>query len=111
MVNTQKNLSGDVAAKRTGELFKREDWMKKSKVKHRESTRWQRRFLEYSIRNQEDFNRYMDYIYWNPVKHGYVTRVADWQYSTFHRDVKAGLYPESWGGGDAPTFEPTGFGE
>jgi hypothetical protein len=44
-------------------------------------------------------------------KHGYVTRVADWQYSTFHRDVKAGLYPESWGGGDISTFEPTDFGE
>jgi putative transposase len=98
-------------SKRTGELFKRDDWMNKSKIKHRESTVWQRRFWEHSIRNQEDFNRHINYIYWNPVKHGYVTRVADWQYSTFHRDVKAGLYPESWGGGDISTFEPTDFGE
>jgi putative transposase len=98
-------------SKQTNELFKREEWMNKSKIKHRESTIWQRRFWEHSIRDQNDFNRHIDYVYWNPVKHGYVSRVADWQYSTFHRDVKAGLYPESWGDGDAPTFEPTDFGE
>jgi putative transposase len=47
-------------SKRVGELFKREDWMNKSKVKHRESTLWQRRFWEHSIRNQEDFNHPID---------------------------------------------------
>ncbi|MDD1617167.1 MAG: hypothetical protein CG439_2332 [Methylococcaceae bacterium NSP1-2] len=57
-------------SKRAGALFNREDWMNKSKVKHRESTLWQRRFWEHSIRNQEDFNRHIDYVYWNPVKHG-----------------------------------------
>ena len=38
----------------------------------------------------------MDYIYWNPVKHGLVKRVVDWEYSTFHRDVKRGIYPPNW---------------
>ena len=55
-------------SKRAGELFKREDWINKSKVKHRESTIWQRRFWEHSIRNQEDFNRHIDVfigIQWN----------------------------------------------
>ncbi|MEI6709053.1 MAG: hypothetical protein WCK96_18170 [Methylococcales bacterium] len=41
----------------------------------------------------------------------YVTHIADWQYSTFHRDVEAGLYPESWGGVNAPTFDPTDGGQ
>ena len=36
------------------------------------------------------------YIHYNPVKHGYVKRVADWPYSTFHRYVQNGLLPENW---------------
>jgi len=40
----------------------------------------------------------MDYIYINPVKHGWVTRVQDWPYSTFHRDVQNGFYPLDWAG-------------
>jgi putative transposase len=41
----------------------------------------------------------MDYIHHNPVKHGYAKRALDWPYSTFHRYVKSGIYPEHWGGG------------
>ena len=40
----------------------------------------------------------MDYVYINPVKHRLVGRVSDWPYSTFHRDVRQGLYPEDWAG-------------
>jgi hypothetical protein len=28
--------------------------------------------------------------------HGLVTRVADWAHSSFHRDVRAGLFPPDW---------------
>jgi putative transposase len=49
-------------SKRAGELFKCEDWMNKSKVKHSESTLWQRQFWEHSIRNQEDFNRHINLV-------------------------------------------------
>ena len=59
---------------------------------------WQPRFWEHTIRNEEDYRRHMDYVYINPVKHGYVNRVADWPFSTFHRDVRSGLYPEDWAG-------------
>ena len=45
------------------------------------------------------------------IRQGYVTHVANWQYSIFHHDVKAGLYPELRRSGDASTFEPTDFGE
>jgi putative transposase len=59
---------------------------------------WQRRFWEHAVRNDEDYQRHLDYCYINPVKHGLVRAVKDWPYSSFHRDVRAGLYPPDWGG-------------
>ncbi|WP_426435643.1 REP-associated tyrosine transposase [Bradyrhizobium genosp. P] len=59
---------------------------------------WQRRYWEHTIRDQSDFARHVDYIHINPVKHGYVTRVVDWPYSSFHRMVKLAIYPEDWAG-------------
>ena len=69
-----------------------------SRLKRREGNIWQRRFWEHQVRDQVDFNRCMDYLHWNPVKHGHAGRVADWPYSTFHRFVREGLYTEDWGG-------------
>jgi putative transposase len=54
---------------------------------------WQRRYWEHTIRDESDFSRHVDYVHINPVKHGLVTRVADWPYSSFHRLVKLGVYP------------------
>jgi len=34
----------------------------------------------------------VDYIHYNPVKHGQVMKVADWPYSSFHRYVDRGVY-------------------
>jgi putative transposase len=59
---------------------------------------WQRRYWEHTIRDEDDFARHVDYIHINPVKHGLVTRVRDWPYSSFHRMVKLGFYPEDWAG-------------
>ncbi|WP_333850056.1 REP-associated tyrosine transposase [Leclercia sp.] len=59
---------------------------------------WQPRFWEHTIRDENDLRRHRDYICINPLKHGYVARVKDWPYSTFHRDVRDGLYPEDWAG-------------
>lgn len=98
-------------SKQASEIFKRAEWISPSKAKHRESTLWQRRFWEHQIRDQSDFNRHVDYIHWNPIKHGYVARAIDWPYSTFHRDVRAGIYPKDWGGEAAPAFIPEDFGE
>lgn len=55
-----------------------------SRAKRRERSLWQRRFWEHLIRDQDNFSRHVDYIHWNPVKHGWVKRVADWPYSSFH---------------------------
>jgi putative transposase len=59
---------------------------------------WQRRYWEHTIRDENDFARHVDYIHINPVKHRLVDRVMDWPYSSFHRMVKLGLYPEDWAG-------------
>jgi putative transposase len=70
---------------------------------------WQRRFWEHTIRDDGDLARHIDYIHINPLKHGLVSRVTDWPYSSFHRYVRQGLLPQDWAGdvgrGDA------GFGE
>jgi REP-associated tyrosine transposase len=71
-----------------------------SRAKRSERGIWQRRFWEHLIRDGEDFNRHVDYIHWNPVKHGWVKRVADWPYSSFHDYLRRGIYPENWAGGD-----------
>ncbi len=63
------------------------------RLHHGERGIWQRRYWEHLIRNEADFRRHMDYVYVNPLKHGLVRRVGDWPYSSFHRDVRAGLYP------------------
>ena len=52
----------------------------------------------------------MDYLHFNPVKHGMVKNVKDWPYSTFHRYVRVGVYDESWGGNEILSIND-GFGE
>ena len=59
---------------------------------------WQRRFWEHTIRNEHDYAAHVDYVHINPLKHGLVTRVADWPYSSFHRWVGRGDYPQDWAG-------------
>jgi putative transposase len=61
------------------------------------------------LRDERDYARHMDYIHFSPIKHGYVSRVRDWPYSSFHRMVRLGVYPEDWAG-DAMNCE-AGFGE
>jgi putative transposase len=68
-----------------------------SRTIRRESAFWQRRFWEHLICDDDDFRRHLDYIHWNPVKHGYVTSVSDWPHSTFHQWMARGTYPKDWG--------------
>jgi putative transposase len=80
-----------------------------SRLRKGERGVWQRRYWEHTIRGDSDFARHMDYIHFNPVKHRYVRRVRDWPYSSFHRMVRLGVYPEDWAG-DAEEAD-AGFGE
>lgn len=68
-----------------------------SRQKHRESTIWQRRFWEHQIRDEEDYQRHLDYLHYNPVKYGLVKTVWEWPYSTFHRYLEEGVYSPQWG--------------
>ncbi|MBU1617894.1 MAG: transposase [Gammaproteobacteria bacterium] len=70
-----------------------------SRQKRGERGIWQRRYWEHLIRDQTDFNAHMDYVHFNPVKHGWVHQVSDWPYSTFHLLVKQGVYSADWAGG------------
>ena len=59
---------------------------------------WQPRFWEHTCRDEADLKRCVDYLHWNPIKHGLVERVADWPWSSFHQFVKMGEYTHDWGG-------------
>jgi putative transposase len=82
----------------------------RSKIGKREKGIWQRRYWEHVIRDDADLARHIDYIHFNPVKHGLVSRASDWPHSSFLRYVARGFLPRDWGG-DAR--QPTGacFGE
>lgn len=69
-----------------------------SKIAKREKGIWQRRYWEHAIRDEKDLARHVDYIHFNPVKHGMVSRVCDWPHSSFHRYVERGDLPADWGG-------------
>jgi putative transposase len=60
---------------------------------------WQRGFWEHWIRHEIDYENHMNYVHYNPVKHGYVDNVRDWQWSSFHRHVAQATYPVEWGSG------------
>jgi putative transposase len=66
---------------------------------------WQRRYWEHLIRDEADFHAHMDYVHINPLKHGLVTRVSEWPYSTFHSLVEKGIYPTEWAGGEEVRLE------
>jgi putative transposase len=63
-----------------------------TRVRRRERSVWQRRYWEHTCRDEDDLKRCIDYIHWNPVKHGLVERVQDYPWSTFHRFARLGDY-------------------
>lgn len=67
-----------------------------NRLKHKEVGIWQQRFWEHTIYDDADYQRHMDYIHFNPIKHGLVKNLNDWEYSTFHREVANGHYPKNW---------------
>jgi putative transposase len=67
-----------------------------SRDRHRESDVWQRRFWEHTIRDHDDFNHHLNYIHYNPVKHGLVRCPHEWAASSFSRWVAQDAYEENW---------------
>jgi putative transposase len=67
---------------------------------------WQRGYWEHTIREDRDYAAHMDYIHFNPVKHGLTRDPSDWPFSSFRRCVAAGLYPAGWLGSDTEPQKP-----
>ena len=81
-----------------------------SRRKKGERGLWQRRYWEHLIRDDQDYERHVEYIHYNPVKHGYAALAADWPHSSIHRYISAGMIPHDWGGG-AGKIEQASYGE
>ena len=69
-----------------------------SRQAKRERGIWQRRYWEHQIRDEDDLSRHVDYIHYNPVKHGWVSRPVDWPHSTLHSYIERGMVTADWGG-------------
>jgi putative transposase len=81
-----------------------------SKDRRGEYRLWQRRFWEHTIRDENDLQTHVDYVHYNPVKHGWTNRAADWPHSSIHRSIRNGWLTVDWG--VAPEcFENADFGE
>lgn len=68
-----------------------------SKIKRKEKGVWQRRFFEHLIKSDKDLYNHLDYIHYNPIKHGYTKNVKDWEHSSFKKFVELGNYENNWG--------------
>ncbi|MGH8445973.1 MAG: REP-associated tyrosine transposase [Solimonas sp.] len=75
------------------------EWLSERRQRKGERGIWQRRFREHVIRDEQDFERHVDYIHFSPVKHGYVMHPGDWKHSSFLRHVERGFYPPDWNAG------------
>jgi len=80
-----------------------------SRIKQGEPAIWQHRYWEHFLRDELDFEQHVHYIHYNPVKHGYVHKPADWKYSSFHHYVKQGMIPHQWG--ESGISFPDGIGD
>lgn len=77
-----------------------------SRLRHAQRGVWHKRFWEHTCRDEDDVKRCVDYVHWNPKKHGLVANVVDWPWSSFHRFVKQGEYTRDWGAEDpTPGFD------
>jgi len=68
-----------------------------SRIAKKEQAIWQRRFWEHWIQDEHDFINHVEYIHYNPVKHGLVDRPIDWPYSSLHSHIKQGKSDPNWG--------------
>ncbi len=78
-----------------------------SQLRRGERGIWQPRFWEHTVQDEDDLERCVDYIHWNPRKHELVSRVRDWPWSSFHRFVNLGHYDIDWGGTTPASIETT----
>jgi len=85
------------------------EFINPSRARKRERGVWQRRYWEHQIRDDGDLENHVDYIHFNPVKHGYVNAAVDWPYSTIHHYIKQATLPANWASNT--DFGRSNFGE
>jgi len=88
----------------------KQELISRSRAKKGERGIWQRRYWEHLIRDEADFNQHVDYIHYNPVKHGLVAKCVDWPYSSFHQYVADEKLPIDWSNSEADKSDMS-FGE
>jgi len=71
-----------------------------SQTNKKEKGIWQRRYFEHTIRDENDLSAHLDYVHYNPVKHGYAQNVKDWEYSSFNKFMEMKNYDLNWGSTD-----------
>jgi putative transposase len=74
------------------------EFIQASRQARRERGLWQRRYWEHLIRDEMDLQRHIEYIHYNPVKHGWANHAADWPYTSLHRYIQCGMAPADWEG-------------
>ncbi|KPZ53359.1 hypothetical protein AN391_03333 [Pseudoalteromonas sp. P1-13-1a] len=84
--------------KRFSKSLPKTEFLTQTRKRKNERGIWQRRFWEHTIKNNDDYWHHVNYVHFNPLKHGLVSRVVDWPYSSFHRAVKQGVYTNNWCG-------------
>jgi len=67
-----------------------------SRQKHNETTIWQRRFWDHVIKDERDLERHLNYIHFNPVKHGFTDNPTNWPWSSYSNYLENGYYPNEW---------------
>lgn len=77
------------------------EYISSSRARNGERGIWQRRYWEHVIRDETDWRRHVDYIHYNPMKHGHVKAVREWPHSSFRRFVQRGEYPANWTAADS----------
>lgn len=80
------------------------------KASGREGPFWQKRFYDHVIRGGHDLGRHSDYVHFNPVKHGYASRPADYRWSSFGEWVKRDLYATNWGASEPKSIASLDLG-
>lgn len=71
---------------------------------------WQHRFWDHIIRSEKDMKRHIDYIHYNPVRHGLVNSPSKWVLTSFRRYLRLGIYQPDWGESQKDDIR-NGFGE
>jgi putative transposase len=70
--------------------------LNRSKIKRGEVAIWQRRFWEHTIKDDNDLYNHINYIHFNPIKHGFVDNPHNWEWSSYIKYELEGYYPDPW---------------